>query len=267
MKKQLLNICSLEIQAKDELQTGIKTIKESIEGYLKIYEFLKNAHSADTCRHSIMKNRDLLVSSNANNQSEGKTFETIIWPILATLKNVSSDLKKFEPSILIEDKEEFLFLEKSCKHLFDSFYHLFTNSIVHGIEHPKDREKANKNPIGKIDISLRRTGDLIFIRYSDDGKGLDLVSLEQKGQEKGVLSNFSKDIDKANIVFSPYISTVENSSYLAGRGVGLSAVKNLIENMGGSVNIELMPENPDRRYRNFQIVISLPVIHLLKIAA
>ena len=46
------------------------------------------------------------------------------------------------------------------------------------------------------------------------------------------------DEDVLNLIFEPEFSTADQVSEISGRGVGLDAVKNLIENAGGQISVK-----------------------------
>jgi len=110
------------------------------------------------------------------------------------------------------------------------------NSIYHGIETVDERIKKGKNPQGLLTFSLRNVDGKAELIFSDDGRGFDWQKIKRKYLEK----NPGKPVDKKILlgsIFTPEFSTADETSSAAGRGVGLSLVKDLIKEYSGSINV------------------------------
>ena len=59
---------------------------------------------------------------------------------------------------------------------------IITNSVIHGIEKPDDRVKKGKNEYGKINVSAEQINEQIYITIQDDGRGIDVESLNLESQ-------------------------------------------------------------------------------------
>jgi chemosensory pili system protein ChpA (sensor histidine kinase/response regulator) len=116
--------------------------------------------------------------------------------------------------------------------------HMLRNAIAHGLETPEQRVAAGKADTGKISITLRQESNEIALILSDDGKGLDLERLRQKGEQMGVLQGEASEAQLAQLIFVSGLSTAEQVSEVAGRGVGMDVVKNEITAIGGRIEIE-----------------------------
>ena len=62
-----------------------------------------------------------------------------------------------------------------------AFEHLLRNSVTHGIEAPEKRTAAGKDPTGTIVVSLTHEGNEVGVEFRDDGAGLDLPRIREKG--------------------------------------------------------------------------------------
>jgi chemotaxis protein histidine kinase CheA len=123
------------------------------------------------------------------------------------------------------------------------FEHLLRNAIAHGIESPAQRQQSGKTPIGEICLSLSREDDGLVFKFSDDGLGLDMVRLKQKGIEHGMLKE-DEEIDQARavqMIFRPGLSTAQEVTEIAGRGIGLDVVSSEIGALGGSLDVHSTP--------------------------
>ena len=123
--------------------------------------------------------------------------------------------------------------------------HLLKNSIDHGIETPAERIKSGKTKYGTIEMILRKMDHKNFlVQIKDNGKGIQTDKLKSHIIAKGLMDEkFLEKMTTAQInsmVFLDGLSTkTENEvSEISGRGVGMSAVKQSIEDMGGSINVQ-----------------------------
>jgi len=118
-----------------------------------------------------------------------------------------------------------------------AFEHLLRNAVVHGIESPDTRRAQDKDPIGTIDVTLAQQGNEVRIQIRDDGKGLDLERIEARGRRNGLITTEGRpsDAELANLIFTPGFTTTDEVTELAGRGVGMDAVRTEITALGGRI--------------------------------
>lgn len=125
--------------------------------------------------------------------------------------------------------------------LAEPLVHLIRNSIDHGIEPPDERKSHGKPEKGTITLRAIPLEDQVIIEVIDDGKGIDVEKVKQKAYEKGLISEEQLDTisdqDALQYIFAPGLSTAEKISDLSGRGVGMDVVKNMVENVGGSITV------------------------------
>jgi two-component system chemotaxis sensor kinase CheA len=98
--------------------------------------------------------------------------------------------------------------------LSDMLGHLLRNAIAHGIEPPDERTAAGKPARGRVELRAEQRGGRVAIEVADDGRGVagELLSDAPDG---GALAARVDDV--------------------AGRGVGLDAVKAHVESIGGGL--------------------------------
>ncbi|HEX7687131.1 MAG TPA: response regulator, partial [Burkholderiaceae bacterium] len=118
-----------------------------------------------------------------------------------------------------------------------AFEHVLRNAVVHGIEDGDSRRVLDKDPVGTIDVALAQQGNEVRIQIRDDGRGLDLQRIEAKGRRNGLIAPDAHptDAELANLIFTPGFSTAEEVTELAGRGVGMDAVRNDVTALGGRI--------------------------------
>lgn len=122
-----------------------------------------------------------------------------------------------------------------------SLLHVFTNIVEHGADSADEREELDKSPAVNIECSVEHTGAYVVLTIEDDGAGLDSDRIATAAVAKGVISDKER-LDKNeneifNLIFEDSFSTKESVSSLSGRGVGLSAVKAELKNIGGHIEL------------------------------
>lgn len=124
----------------------------------------------------------------------------------------------------------------------DPLVHLLRNSLDHGIEDPEQRIRSRKSEKGTITLKAYHSGNRVFIEIQDDGAGIDADKVLNRAVQKGIISeNSARTLTGRHVyelLFAPGFSTAEVISDISGRGVGLDAVKNKIESLGGSVSVD-----------------------------
>ena len=124
-----------------------------------------------------------------------------------------------------------------------AFEHLLRNAVVHGIESPDVRRAQDKDPIGTIDVTLAQQGNEVRIQIRDDGHGLDLQRIEARGRRNGLIAPDARptDAELANLIFTPGFTTIDEVTELAGRGVGMDAVRTDVTALGGRIETASAP--------------------------
>jgi len=137
--------------------------------------------------------------------------------------------------------------------LVEPLVHLLRNAVDHGI-----------GKSGTIRLTAQRERDHALISVEDDGRGIDwqlvvraalkreIISTKKGKEYRSYLSSLRGQLTPGgssqdtrgqmaeieDLVYHPRLSTKETVSETSGRGVGLSAVKNFVEEMGGRVIVE-----------------------------
>jgi chemosensory pili system protein ChpA (sensor histidine kinase/response regulator) len=118
-----------------------------------------------------------------------------------------------------------------------AFEHLLRNCVTHGIEMPEVRTAGGKDATGNIVVALHQEGNEVAVEFRDDGAGLNLARIRDKGFAMGLLNANEQHSagDLANLIFTPGFSTAETVTELAGRGVGMDVVRSEVNAMGGRI--------------------------------
>ncbi len=126
--------------------------------------------------------------------------------------------------------------------LGDPLVHILRNCVDHGIEPAAEREKVGKDPKGSVRIRAMRERDQVLINIEDDGRGMDVAKIKKKAIERGVITKeraqLMTDREAFMLVCYSGLSTAEKVTDVSGRGVGMDAAKNVVDSIGGSLEIE-----------------------------
>jgi len=119
------------------------------------------------------------------------------------------------------------------------------NAVVHGLEPPSQRSAAGKNMTGNVRVSVEQEEGALILKIRDDGKGIDLDAIRAKAIEKELYTPAQLEKLQPNhlvkLIFHPGFSTftpIDGAvDHHAGRGVGLDAVKEIIDEHNGKVGV------------------------------
>jgi two-component system, chemotaxis family, sensor kinase CheA len=109
--------------------------------------------------------------------------------------------------------------------------HLLRNAVIHGLESPAERERAGKPVRGRVELRATSRGSFVEIVVADDGRGASPEVLGEARREGSL----------ADVLAKPGYSTAEEVTDLAGRGVGLDAVRSYVHSLGGSLAVRSEP--------------------------
>ncbi|MDR7334874.1 Hpt domain-containing protein [Roseateles asaccharophilus] len=118
-----------------------------------------------------------------------------------------------------------------------AFEHLLRNSVAHGIEAPEARAAAAKDPVGTLRIDLSQHGNEVLLNFSDDGAGLNLARIRERGLQLGLISADAEpdEAQLRRLIFAPGFSTASQVTELSGRGIGMDVVRAEVGTLGGSI--------------------------------
>lgn len=128
----------------------------------------------------------------------------------------------------------------------DPLIHLVRNCVDHAIEDPQERELKGKPGRGTITVAVSQvSGNQMELVVSDDGRGIDLAGVREAALKRGVLSEHEKlaseGQDALALVFRAEVSTSPVVTDISGRGIGLTIVREKVENLGGNVTVATVP--------------------------
>ncbi len=119
---------------------------------------------------------------------------------------------------------------------FSDLGHITRNAVDHGIETAQEREAVGKPPQGRVAFSARVRDRSLIFEITDDGSGIDWEFLSRKGGELGLPIRTPAEL--LTVLCHQGVSTRKEVTQISGRGVGMSAVKQRIEAMHGTLEVE-----------------------------
>jgi two-component system, chemotaxis family, sensor histidine kinase and response regulator WspE len=123
--------------------------------------------------------------------------------------------------------------------------HIVRNALDHGLELPDARVANGKDPEGRLELDAFHRAGRLQVIVRDDGRGIDAERLRTKIVERRLESaenaaRLSSE-ELYEFLFLPGFSTAEQVTELSGRGVGLDAVRTMVQESGGSVTVSSTP--------------------------
>lgn len=123
----------------------------------------------------------------------------------------------------------------------DPLVHILRNAVDHGIELPPERQQANKPSTARLILQARRLQDKAVIEIQDDGRGMSPETIAARAIERGLAT--PEEVAKMDpssileLICRPGFSTTEQVTGVSGRGVGMGVVKEVLDEIGGSLEI------------------------------
>lgn len=119
---------------------------------------------------------------------------------------------------------------------------LVRNAVVHGIETPDQRLKAQKAETGVLGVEfIQREAEGFELVVQDDGRGLQLERIKEVAVERGLISPAQAALldprQTMALIFRPGFSTSDKVTTDAGRGAGMDLVRILVAELGGRVGL------------------------------
>lgn len=193
----------------------------------------------------LLKNFDFITS-----EIQESFMQTRLQPIgssFARFRRLIRDLsKQFNKPIQFETSGEDVELDRTVLELLmDPLVHILRNSADHGIESPDVRVQCGKSEQAKIGVHVEQRCGKIYIDIADDGKGIDPEVIRKKAVEKKLVSRDKAETlptkELVQLIFAPGFSTAAKVTQVSGRGVGMDVVRHNIEKLGGTIDIDTMP--------------------------
>jgi len=229
----------------DESDTSKESMQKLYEMYVELSETLHDLRILITQLVNFHK------TFGKEKLSAGDLF---LKAVAKAIERVGNELGK-DVFFMHNEFDQSVIPEKYGKLLRDVFIQLVRNSVFHGIETTSIREELRKKPKGTISISSSMVNNTLELTFRDDGSGIPIEKLKnaaiQSGRYKEKEINSWSEKELEDLMFEPGISTADTTSVSAGRGVGMDAIKNKLEENKGSISVSFMRG----KYTEFKILL------------
>ena len=159
----------------------------------------------------------------------------------------------------------------AAESLNEPLVHLINNAIAHGVESRDQRLLSGKPEEAQITIAAHQKGNLVSIDVMDDGHGMDVDDIREKAVAKGLLSAVeAADMDDKEVlelIFHPGFSTRSVIDDLAGRGMGMNVVQDVMRKLRGTIHIHSEKGRGTRFRLTLPVAIGLQQVVIFRIAS
>lgn len=113
---------------------------------------------------------------------------------------------------------------------------LVRNAIAHGIESAEERQHLGKPMQSYLRLEFAQTNEGVEISVEDDGRGVQTASIMRRALElKLPVPTSPTETDVLALLCIPGFSTLHQANTLAGRGVGMDAVAQIVQSNGANL--------------------------------
>jgi two-component system chemotaxis sensor kinase CheA len=123
---------------------------------------------------------------------------------------------------------------------WSAFVHAVRNAIDHGIESVDERAQTGKPAIARVALHSHLEAGQLVIEIRDDGRGVDWARVRERAARLGLPRDTQAELVDA--LFADGVSTKDEVSELSGRGVGMSALRAVAHEEGGTITISSEPQ-------------------------
>ena len=226
-----------------KLETTIRNLQEKYEDFVPFDDFLDLVLELDEA----MKEKDQLKSAISKIQGfktlSGEDKSQDQYVLVESLNQIcqkSQETLNKKVKLVVESIDDEVLDHGPRRIIKEVLTQMVRNAIYHGIETPEEREPLGKDPVGEIKISLKHLDNNAIIKVTDNGKGIDFKKIRQIAEAFNMFSDPNEANDKnflLHLLFSPGFSTVETADLHAGRGMGLSLVKDRLKEIHGTIKV------------------------------
>lgn len=227
----------LELDRYSAIQQFSRALAETASDVASIQQLLETlTQEAQTLLQQ--QSRTITEMQNGLLRTRMVPFQRHVQRLARIVRHAASDARR-KAELVIEGAAGELD-RQVLERMLPPFEHLLRNAVVHGIESPQERRARGKDETGHITLDLRREGAEVIIRIADDGAGMNLRAIRDKGAALGLIpeGHALSDEDAMQLVLEPGFSTAGNVTQHAGRGVGMDVVATEVKKLGGALHMQ-----------------------------
>ena len=227
----------LELDRYSSIQQYSRALAETANDVASIQQLLENL-AKDTQNLLQQQARTITELQNGLMRTRMVPFQRHVQRLARIVRQAAADTGK-RAELTVEGASGELD-RQVLERMLPPFEHMLRNAVVHGIEKPEERVQRGKPDTGRILLELHREGAEVMVRLSDDGGGMNLKAVREKGQALGLIApgQSISDEDAMQLILEPGFSTAGAITQQAGRGVGMDVVATEIKRLGGALHME-----------------------------
>ncbi len=227
----------LELDRYSSIQQFSRALAETANDVASIQQLLESL-TQDTQNLLQQQGRTITELQNGLMRTRMVSFQRHVQRLSRIVRQTAADTQK-QVELTVEGASG-EFDRQVLERMLPPLEHMLRNAVVHGIESPADRLAHGKPETGQIHLSLRREGAEVILVITDDGIGMNLAAIREKGINLGLIQAGQQLSDEAvmQLVLEPGFSTATRVTQAAGRGVGMDVVATEVKKLGGALNME-----------------------------
>jgi two-component system chemotaxis sensor kinase CheA len=140
---------------------------------------------------------------------------------------------------VVVEPNEVRFDSERFGRFWSAFIHVLRNTVDHGVEAIEQRVAAGKPAEATITLSTSVQRDRFTVSVADDGPGVDWAALQRAADARGIALH--PTAERHELLFTDGVSSKQAVSELSGRGVGMAAVREACEALGGRIRVDSEP--------------------------
>jgi len=225
-----------------KLESSVKALREeheetSFDDFLSlILEFSDAMKEMDKLKETVAKIENFRESAGGEkNQDRYVLVETLTRVCNKTQAAVDKKVR-----FVVEGIDDVVLNYGPRRVIKEILTQLVRNAVYHGIERPEERTPLGKEPEGEIRLSIKHQDNQIVIKLTDNGGGIDFGRVRQTAEEHNLVHNEAEANDMNYLLktlFAPGFSTLDQADFHAGRGMGLSLVKDRVKDLNGNITV------------------------------
>jgi two-component system chemotaxis sensor kinase CheA len=213
---------------------------------------VNRSHLAQVARRHALP--DLKEAVEAHDSAMNRLQETVLAMRMTPVAHVFNRFPRMVRDLAREQGKEVRFemegteleLDRTIlEKITDALVHLLRNAVDHGIELPEERRAAGKSPAAHVRLQAQRAQGKAIVEVRDDGQGLSPQKILEVALERGlVTSQAAGEMDTSailDLICLPGFSTKTQVTGVSGRGVGMEVVKQTMDEVGGTLEIDSQP--------------------------
>ena len=226
------------------LESSIKTMREDqkeeivFDDLLALILQLNDAmKELDQLKETVSKIENFRVASSGGDRKQEK--HVLVETLTRVCNKTQAALDK-KVRFVVEGIDEIVLDYGPRRDIKEVLTQLVRNAVYHGIERPEERTPLGKEAEGEIRLSIRYRENQIVIKLTDNGGGIDFSRIRQTAEEHNLVHSEDEANDKNYLLktlFAPGFSTLDQADYHAGRGMGLSLVKDRVKDLHGNITV------------------------------